>query len=481
MRRKSDFLQAIDEEKEKKALRILASSPTKFCISVLNFEPFPYQAKMLEDPSKNVIICAARRVGKTYTMAAKAIWFAYCHPETTTLIVASTQRQSIIMFDKLLTFIHRSELLKESVVRQTRTLINLSNGSRIIALPCGRTGNTIRGENADLIIVDEAAFVPEDVILSVMRPMLATTDGTMIMLSTPFDKSHFFFRAFNIPTWSKHKFKTSDNPTVKKEFLEQTRVEMGEKRFKQEFLGEFVDDERTYFPMELLRPCIHVCDDMKGEATCAYCETNRGKSDPSGELYGGYDPGGLTDPAALVVVQKVPGYSETKDDEEEFRPAFRVVLTRTLSSGKVKDEEIYAKFDVVIADIHKKSPMQKVLVDSGGIGTPILSHCKQLGIPVEGLSMHKKSKEELFSNLKILFERRKVEIPDSMELVSSLNSIVVERTRTGGYSFTHESGTHDDLACALALAVLKAGKSGIILASFSQANEVDDDHSRWIK
>ena len=96
----------------------------------------------------------------------------------------------MLMFDKLLDCISKSELLQESVVRKTRTLLTFTNGSRIVALPCGRNGRTLRGESADLIIVDEAAFVPEDVILSVMMPMLATTDGTMIMMSTPYDRCY---------------------------------------------------------------------------------------------------------------------------------------------------------------------------------------------------------------------------------------------------------------------------------------------------
>ena len=192
--------------------------------------------KMLEDTSKNIIVCAARRTGKSLVMGNKALWFAFCHPGTSTLIVASTQRQSMLMFDKLLDYISQSPLLEESVVRRTRTLLTLTNGSRITALPCGKNGRTIRGENAHLIIVDEAAFVPEDVILSVMMPMLSTTDGQMIMISTPWDKSHFFFRAFHMPSWSKYKFKTSDNPLVKKEFLEQQFEMLGEKRFRQEYL-----------------------------------------------------------------------------------------------------------------------------------------------------------------------------------------------------------------------------------------------------
>jgi len=464
----------IDEEEQDRVLRIIAASPTKFCTELLHFTPFPYQMKMLEDPSKNIIVCAARRVGKSLVMANKALWYAFCHPGTSTLIVASTQRQSMLMFDKLLEYISSSPLLEESVVRKTRTLLSFTNGSRIVALPCGKNGQTIRGENAHLVIVDEAAFVPEDVILSVMMPMLSTTDGTIIMLSTPWDKSHFFYRAFNMSIWSKYKFKTADNPMVKKEYLEQQLEMLGERRFRQEYLAEFIDDENTYFPANVLRSCIHVCSLGDEKQDCNFCTINGRGVLPAGALFGGYDPGGMTDPAAFVVIQKIQAQTTDVDRGEEdgksnnyhreSRPAFRVVLTKTFTVGKKteanREEDVYTRFNAEIADLHKKYPLRKLLVDSTGIGRPMVSHCKELGLPAEGMIMHRKNQEEIFSNLKILLEKREVELTNDLNLLSSLNCIVSERNRLGGYTFTHPSGTHDDLAFALSLAVWSGGKGG---------------------
>jgi hypothetical protein len=444
-----------------RTLRLIAASPSKFASAMLDFHPFPYQMKMLEDLSKKIVVCAARRVGKSYVTAVKALWFAFTHPKTSTLIVASTQRQSMLLFDKLLDFVESKELLNDSVVRKTRTILQFTNGSRIVALPCGRNGRTLRGETAHLIIIDEAAFVPEDVILSVMSPMLATTDGDLILLSTPYDRDHFFYRATNMASFSKYKFKTSDNPMVKQEYLDQRLEMLGEKRFRQEYLAEFVDDESTFFPMNLLRPCFHACEDF---TNCVFCSANSGKIFPSGELYAGYDPGGMSDPAALVVLQKVSSAQKTSIGEEEFEPAFRVVMTKKFASKSgEKHEDVYTRFTVEIADIHKKMPFRKILVDSTGIGSPILAHCKELGLPAEGMIMHRRKQEEIFSNLKILFERKKIELPDDMDLSASLNCINAERTRTGGYDFTHPSGTHDDLAYALALAAWAGGLGASVI------------------
>ena len=445
-------------EEESAAIRSIKESPVKFCIGVLGLTPFKYQAKFLDDKSKRIIACAGRQVGKSVITAARALWFALANPKTMTLIVSSTQRQSSLMFDKILGYVESSSLVKGSVKRSTRTMIRFSNGSEMHALPCGRYGNSLRGYTAHLIIVDEAAFVPEEVITEVVMPMLSTTDGTAILISTPYDKSHVFYRCFNSPRWSKYRFRTADNPLVKKEFLEEQREEAGELRFRQEYEAEFVDDEDTYFPTALLRSAVHVCEGN----SCEYCLIVSGKKEPSGSLYAGYDPGGMTDPAALVVVEKVVSSG---------KPVFKVVMMKTLLASKENGRRlsgneaanVYTQFTVGIADLHQKLGFKKLVVDSTGLGSPIVEHCRDLKLPVEGVSLGRGKQEEILSNLKILLEQGKVVLPDEMELLSSLNCVVSHRNRVGGYAFDHAKGTHDDLAYALALAVWGAGKGGTVI------------------
>ena len=70
-----------------------------------------------------------------------------------------------------------------AIAHRTATTLRLGNGSSIVALP-GDRPDTVRGLTLDLAAVDEAAFVKAEV-LRVLLPMLATTGGTMAMLSTP--------------------------------------------------------------------------------------------------------------------------------------------------------------------------------------------------------------------------------------------------------------------------------------------------------
>jgi len=213
-----------------------------------------------------------------------------------------------------------------------------------------------------------------------------------------------------------------------------------------------------------LRSCVHIC----GSNHCEYCEllhqvsgegiASESRLLPESDLYAGYDPGGMRDPAALVVVEKC-----------KEAAGFRVVKTMTYlappttsSTGEETrgvNNNPYTKFTLQISDLHKSLHFKKVLVDSTGLGAPIVELCKELGLPTSEMKFTSGTKEEILFNLKVLLEKRQIFLPpNDNALLSSLNCIEAERTRSGGYSFNHSNGTHDDLAYALALAVWVAGR-----------------------
>ena len=289
------------------------------------------------------------------------------------------------------------------------------------------------------------------------------------MLSTPYDREHIFFKAFHREEWSRYHFPSSVNPKITKEFLDEMLDLVGPTQFAQEYLAEFVDDSSAYFPTALLRSCVHVCPD--NAKRCEFCEVYSGKLEPEGELYAGYDPGGSLDPAALVLVKK-------SVDASTHERGFQVVLTKTYRrpDGRSRserereaDENLYSRFNVEIADIRKKYPFRKMFIDSTGLGSPIVEHCRELGLPAESYALHARSKEELLSNLRLLLEQKKLVLPNDINLLSNLNCIEAERSRTGGFLFEHKRGTHDDLAFALALAVW-AGKQSATMVVMKQDN-----------
>src|SRR4030066_1808491 len=172
------------------ALERIKKDTSFFTETVLHFRLFDYQKKLMADKSQRIIACMGRQTGKTTTIATKAIHYAYAHKNTTTLIISPSLRQSMIMFNKILNLTHQNQIIRRSITRKTRTNIQLKNGSTIIALPCSE--HLLRGYSAQLAICDEASFIPETIITEIVFPMLSTTNGTAILLSTPWDKTNSY-------------------------------------------------------------------------------------------------------------------------------------------------------------------------------------------------------------------------------------------------------------------------------------------------
>lgn len=232
----------------------LKEDPVVFARDVLDFKAFDYQQDLLYDVSKRICACMGRQTGKSSTIAAKALHFASTGNKRTILIVSATLRQSMLMFQKINRFIDSGELLG-ALEHRTMTKVVFANGSSITALPCGNDGGTLRGYTANVVIIDEASFMPEDVIMNVLMPMIATTKGYCWMLSTPWDRNHVFYRIFNDARWSRYHLPSSMNPLIDQEFLNEQKELIGKERFAMEYLAEFIDDSRSYFPVSLIMKC----------------------------------------------------------------------------------------------------------------------------------------------------------------------------------------------------------------------------------
>ncbi len=61
-----------------------------FARDFFGFNAKEYQAGLLRDKSKRIVVRWSRQAGKTTCIALRAIWFASVYPKTVTLVVAPT-------------------------------------------------------------------------------------------------------------------------------------------------------------------------------------------------------------------------------------------------------------------------------------------------------------------------------------------------------------------------------------------------------
>jgi len=401
----------------------------EFAQKVLKIKPFPYQTKLLLDESKRLVACMGRQSGKTTTIALKAIKFAVANKAVTILITSPSLRQSMIMFNRIINIISTSQL-RLRVTRATRTTIQFDNKSEIIALPASE--NMLRGYTAHMIICDEAAFMPEELITNIIFPMISSTQGYAIFLSTPWGRNHFFYRAFMNPDYSVHRVRSRENPLITPEFLEEMRHNMTEEAFQMEYEAQFVEAANSFFQQDLIRQCI------VNDQPIELIETLEDDI-PLGNYYAGVDFGKHKDYSAITIVKR--------EDH-------------TLQLVYLHEFELGTAYTNVINHLvraHQKFSLQKVIADQTGIGEPVLDELKSQGFSnVQGITFTVKTKEELLTTLKILMEQKRLKLPYLRRLCHQINEQQFQYSRSGHLSFSHPVGSHDDMLWALSMAVWAA-------------------------
>jgi hypothetical protein len=235
----SDFARALD--------------PVRLALDC-GIEPDDMQTKLLTSASRKVLLNCCRQWGKSTTTSLIALHEAlYCAPAMI-ILVSPSQPQSTELFKKIHGFWQWLDGAPEAN-QESLTRMELNNGSRIISLPGSE--KTTRGYSAaTLVVMDEASRVPDE-LLAAVRPMLATTAGRFIALSTPAGKRGWFYEAWSQGEgWEKIQVKAEDCPRISPAFLDEERQAYGPLRFAQEYGCEFVDSETAVFNSDLIQKAL---------------------------------------------------------------------------------------------------------------------------------------------------------------------------------------------------------------------------------
>ncbi|MGZ4846415.1 MAG: terminase large subunit domain-containing protein [Halobacteriota archaeon] len=237
----------------------LALNPIKFAQS-LSIDPDPWQRDLLLSDERRIILNCCRQSGKTLSVAILALHHALNNPGALVLVLSPSLRQSGELFKKILGFYKDLGKPIPSNV-ETALALQLINRSRIVSLP-GKE-QTIRGfSGVSLLVIDEAAQVADDLYYSV-RPMLAVSDGRIILLSTPRGKRGFFFREWTeSEMWKKIKVTAQECPRISAEFLLEELEALGDYWYEQEYCCVFGENETSLFSWDVIQRALLDFDEL---------------------------------------------------------------------------------------------------------------------------------------------------------------------------------------------------------------------------
>lgn len=387
-----------------------------------------YQKEVLKAKG-NICLCSGRQVGKSTIISIKAGEFAIKNPKKSILIISATERQAEELFIKVLYYLDDNyrTFLMGGKERPTKRMIRLKNGSIIRCLPTGLSGLGIRGFTIDMLIADEAAFIPDEV-WSAVTPMLLTTGGDIILVSTPFGKRGYFYDCYNDESFTTFHVNSEQVVTERQlsagwlkvqkekalEHLEREKRKMSQLQYAQEYLGQFVDELRQFFTDKLIAKC---CVGKRQENNITKGRT----------YFLGVDVAGMgEDESTFEIIDRT--------NREMLKQVENIIMKKSYTT------EISQR----IMDLHNKYKFKKIYVDDGGIGFGVFSELlhatetksRVIAINNSARSLDKKDKnrkriikEDLYNNLLVLMEQGKIQFLNDDEVIRSLKSVQYEYLR----------------------------------------------------
>lgn len=159
------------------------------------FNPYKFQDKLLFLLNKHdrVIILKSRQLGITTLTAAYALWLMIFKKDQSILALAPTQEKAKNIVDKVrFAYWELPSWLKVGALEDNKLSLILNNGSKIKA--ASGASDSARGYTANVLILDEAAFIENAEDLWGSAQQTLATGGRAILLSTPNGMDGFFHK-----------------------------------------------------------------------------------------------------------------------------------------------------------------------------------------------------------------------------------------------------------------------------------------------
>jgi phage terminase large subunit-like protein len=281
----------------------------------------------------------------------------------------------------------------------------------------------LRGVGLDLVIVDEAAFVPRITWEAVLVPALADRRGRALLISTPRGRN-WFWEAFQRGEtghrqWRSWRFPTSANPIIAPDEIEAMRVILPERIFRQEYDAEFLPGGGAVFRQ--VRDAV-ISGPPPGRVA-------------GHRYYMGVDFGRYEDFTALAVI------------DADARPVPALVALDRFSGLS------WAVQRGRIAALARRWDVQAILAEANAMGDPNIEALRQDGLRVSGFMTTSRTKGPLIEALVKAVEEIDLRLLDDPVLVSELEAYTYDtEPHTGHTRYFAPPGLHDDTVIALALA-----------------------------
>jgi len=397
-------------------------------------------------------LCVGRRGGKSNVSALLAVYEAFFNDYTdklaagevaTVFVIAADRKQARSVMRYIRGMIEANPLLQSMVVKDSQESIELSNRTVIEIMTAGFKG--IRGYSVACAILDEIAFWsdgganPDKEILNAIRPSLATLNGKIIALSSPYARKgvlwdnykRYFGKLQSERVLVAQAPSRLMNPMLPEHVVQQA-YEEDPASAKAEYGAEFRTDVETFISRDVVDTLV-----ARGRRELPYISDNKYLAfvDPSG---------GSKDAMTLSIAHK--------EDKTVVLDVIRAI------KPPFSPEQVVDDFCNLLAEYNVKT----VTGDRYAGEWPREQFFKR-GVRYEP---SKKSKSELYRDMLPLLNSGLVEFLDHEQMINELVGLERRTARGGRDSIDHAPNGHDDVINAVAgvLDLVKKPKPQFVFA-----------------
>jgi hypothetical protein len=423
-----------------------------------------------EQPAREGWVVVGRRGGKSRIAALVAVYLAAFRDYTsllapgekaTVMLIAADRKQARVLMRYIVGMLDAVPMLRQLVTNRTADSVELSN--RVVIEIHTASFRSVRGYSIVAAICDEIAYWrsedsanPDTEILNAIRPAMATTNGLLLCISSPYARRGALWTAFrdhhghendSVLVWQAAS--RDMNATIPAHIIADAYRD-DPSAANAEWGGQFRADLESFVDVELLASLVESGVRERGHVHSlqyvAFCDPSGGSGSDSMTL-------------AIAHVDPTSGHA-VLDCIAEQRPPF-------------SPDECAKDFAAILA----RYGVRAVVGDRYGGDWPLAAF-KACGIryrtegfrdPSDTSSFVALSKSDIYRELLPLLNGGHADLLDEPRLLRQLSSLERRTGSSGRDTIDHGSGQHDDLANAACGALLLAARSAGRTSPFASA------------
>lgn len=379
-----------------------------------------YQRQILDAKERYTITAAATKCGKT---ASHIIWLfeqaLTLKSNQSVWWVAPVYQQAEIAFRRMKSQVNVKDFF---ISNESKLVLTLPTGARV-EFKSGEKPDNLYGDDVYAAVIDEASRMREESWYA-MRSTLTATKGKCKLIGNVKGKKNWFYKLGERARQGEADYKffkitaydAANEGILDIAEIEQAKKDLPEHIFKELYLAEPADDNSNPFGIDNIQACYAP---ISSANTIAF----------------GIDLAKYTD--------------------------YTVITGLDANNNVSYIDRFQADWSVTKDKIIKVVGRTPCVIDSTGIGDPVVEDLQRILPNIKGLKFTSHSKQQLIEGLQLEIQQRKIKFP-SEPIGYELENFEYEYTRTG-VRYTAPQGLHDDCVVSLALAVdcSKHNKKGV--------------------